>query len=124
MSEKEPKDYWSDCEQVFFTGSKGYGLTENLQNICLGKEEDIKKFLDTGEVSNSFNSMQLEVLNQILIFRQEEGIGQSTTRAADMERAGDDGTSRRKPKATRLLTARKRLPLRPPRTKNKSLSRK
>ena len=99
-------------------------MTDTLQRICLGCETDIKKYLDTGEVSNSFNLKQLEVLNQIQIIRQEEGIGTTATRAADMERAGDNGASRRKPKATRLLTARKRFSLRPPWTKNKSLSRK
>ena len=124
MSEKEPRDYWSDCGQVFFHYGKGYGVTDTLQNICLGNESDIKKLLDTGEASDSFNHKQLEVLKQIIIFRREEGIGTTATRAADMERAGDNGASRRYQKAARLLTARKRLPLRPPRTKNKSLSRK
>ena len=124
MSEKISKLYWSECRQICFVDGKGYGLTDTLQTICLGCETDIKKFLEVGEVSNSLSPKQLEVLRQIQIFRREEGIGTTGTRTADMERAGDNGASRRKPKAARLLTVRKRLPLRPPRSKNTSLSSK
>ena len=124
MSEKETRDYWSVCGQIFFHCGRGYGVTDTLRTICLGCETDIIKYFDTGEVSKSLNPKQLEVLNQIQIFRQEEGIGTTTTRTADMERAGNNGASRSNPKAARLLTARKRLPLRSPRTKNKNLSRK
>ena len=41
MSDKEIKDYWGDCGQVFFCGGKGFGLTDTLQTICLGNEDDI-----------------------------------------------------------------------------------
>ena len=125
MSEtKEKPDYWSECDQIFFHYGKGYGLTPELKTICLGNEEDIKRFFDTGELNNELNPTQRQVLNQIQEYRKEQGIGTTDTRAADMERAGDNGATRRKPKAARLLTARKRLPLRPPRTKNKNLSSK
>ena len=124
MSNKEHKDYWSDCGQIFFCAGKGYGLTDNLQTICLGNEEDIKKFFETGELNNGLQPIQRIVLTQIREHRKEQGIGTTDTRAADMERAGNNGASRHKPKATRLLTPRKRLPLRPPCTKGKSLSRK
>ncbi len=119
MSEK---DYWSDCVLIFFTGGFGWGLTDKLDNICLGKEDDIKKFFKTRELNNKLHPIQREVLNQILDYRKEQGIGTTDTRAAGMERAGNNGTSRRKPKAVRLPTPRKRLPLRPSRTKSKSLS--
>ena len=118
------KDYWSECEQIFFHYGKSYGLTKVLETICLGDENDIKKFFDTGELSNELNPIQRQVLNAILEYRKGQGIGTADTRVADMERAGDYGTSRRKPKATRSLKIRKRLPLRISRTKNKSLSRK
>ena len=121
MSEK---DYWSDCVLIFFTGGFGWGLTDKLDNICLGNEDDIKKFFETGELNNELHPTQRQVLNAILDYRKEQGIGTTDTRAANMERAGNNGASRRKPKATRLLTPRKRLPLRPSRTKGKSLSRK
>ncbi|MBL7125143.1 MAG: hypothetical protein ISS51_03495 [Dehalococcoidales bacterium] len=122
MSDKEARDYWSECGQVYFHYGRGYGLVDNLRTICLGKEGDIKKFFDTGELNNDLNPTQRQVLNGILDYRKEQGIGTTDTRAADMERAGNNGATRRKPKAARLLTARKRLPLRPPRTKGKSLS--
>lgn len=122
MSEKKPGDHWSDCVLVFFCGGKGYGLTDTLQNICLGNENDIKRFFETRELSNELNPIQRQVLNGILDHRKEQGIGTTNTRTAGMERAGNNRTSRRKPKAVRLLTLRKKLPLRPSRTKSKSLS--
>jgi hypothetical protein len=124
MSQKDHKDYWSECGQAFFHYGKGYGLTETLETICLSNEDDIKKFLETGELSNAFNAKQGLVLEAILDYRKEQGIGTADTRAADMERASDYGTSRRKSKAVRQLTIRERLPMRISRTKNKSLSRK
>ena len=122
MSNKEKRDYWSECGQVFFCDGKGYGLTDALQNICLGNEDDIKKFLETGELNNKLNPTQRQILSKIIEYRKEQGIGTTDTRAGDMERTGNNGASRHKPKATRLLASRKRLPLRPSRTKSKSLS--
>ena len=124
MSEKEPKDYWSEDDQIFFHYGKGYGLTENLQSICLGREEDILDMLDTGVLKDNLAPAQRQALVSIIEYRREQGIGTTDTRTADMERAGNNGASRHKPKAARLLTPRKRLPLRPSRTKGKSLSRK
>ena len=121
MSDKEIKDYWSDCGLVFFCGGKGFGLTDTLQTVFLGNEDDIKKFFETGELNNELDPVQRQVLNAILDYRKERGIGATDTSAADMVRTGNNGASRHKPKATRLLTPRKRLPLRPPRTKNKGL---
>lgn len=122
LSEKV-KDYWSECGQVFFCGGKGFGLTDTLQTICLGSEDDIKKFFETGELNHELNPTRRQVLNGILDYRKEQDIG-TNTGTANMERAGNNGASRHKPKAARLLTPRKRLPLRPSRTKGKSLSRK
>ena len=76
------------------------------------------------ELNNELNPTQRMVLTDILDYRREQGIGAADIRTADMERAGDNGASGHKPKAARLPTARKRLPLRPPRTKGKSISRK
>ena len=122
MTDKEPRDYRSECGQIFFHYGKGYGLTDHLRNICLGNGEDIERFLETGELGKEFNKTQVQVLNSILGYRKEQGIG--NTGAKDMERAGNHGASRCKPKATRPFTPGKRLPLRPPRTKGKSLSRR
>jgi len=124
MADKETKDYWSECGQIFFYSGKGYGLTDTPRTICLGSEEDIKKFFETGELNNELNPIQRQVLREIQEYRREQGIGTSDTRATDMVRTGDNGIAGRKPKATRLLAPRKRLPLRPSRTKGKSLSRR
>ena len=120
----ESKTYWSECGQVFFCDGKGCGLTRNLQNICLGNEADIKHFFETGELNDNLTSTQREVLMAIKEYREEQGIDRQDTGTRSMERAGDNGASWRRPKAARLLKARKRAPLRPPRSKNKSLSRR
>ncbi len=122
MGDKETRDYWSDCGQVFFCDGKGYGLAETLETVCLGKEEDILKALETGELPDCLTSKERKALAWVIEYRKEQGIGTTDTRAADMERASNNGVARHKQKAARLLTPRKRLPLRPPRTKGKSLS--
>jgi len=124
VRDKELKDYWSECGQIFFHYGKGYGLTDSLQTVCLGKEEDILKALETEELPDYLTPMERQALIWIIEYRKGEGIGTTDTRTAGMERASTNGASRRKPKAARLLTPRKRLPLRPSRTKAKSLSRK
>jgi hypothetical protein len=68
MSEK---DYWSDCGQIFFTGSFSWGLTDQLSNICLGSEDDIKKFFETGELNNGLYPIRRQILNRILDYRKE-----------------------------------------------------
>ena len=123
MSDKQ-KDYWSECEQVFFLDGWGWGSTEKGQRICLGREEDILRFFKTGELNGDLHPRQKEELKWILEYRKEEGFGESNTRTAGLERKGNNGAIGRKPKATRSLTSRQRIPLRPPRTKNKSLSSK
>jgi len=110
--QKEPKGRWSDCGQIFFEGGEGYGLTATLQTICLGKEDDIKKFFSTGELSNKLAPIQRQVLAGILDYRKEEGYGQSDTGGAGMERAANYGAVRGKQKTTRPLASRKRFPLR------------
>jgi len=52
MSDKKPKDYWSECGQIFFHYGAGDGLTSELKNIPLGSEEDIKKYFETGKLSD------------------------------------------------------------------------
>jgi len=109
---EKTKDYWSECGQVFFTYGRGYGLTEDLRTICLGKEADIKKFFETGEMAKELNPLQRQVLTGIADYRKEEGFGQSDTGGAGMERAANYGAARGKQKTTGLLASRKRLPLR------------
>lgn len=110
--QKGPKGLWSDCGEIFFCDGKGYGLTATLQTIGLGRKEDIEKFFSTGEINKELNSTQIQVLTEIQGYRKEEGYGTAATRAGDMERASNNGTSRHKPKATRSLAFSKRFPLR------------
>ena len=122
MSNK-PSDYWSECGQVYFLDGWGWGLTDEYQRICLGKEGDILKLFETGQLDGDLHPRQKEALNWILEYRKEEGFGEPTS-GASVEREGNNGATRRKSKAARPLTPRERLPLRLSRTKNKSLSRK
>ena len=117
--QKEYRNHWSEDGQVFFCDGKGFGLTNTLKTICLGSEEDIKRYLETGQFSPQFNPLQRQVLRQILDYRKEQGIGTTdSTGTAGVERASYYGASRHKLKATRLPAIRKRLPLRPSRAKN------
>ena len=123
--QKEYRNHRSEDGQIFFCDGKGYGFTERLQNICLGSEEDIERYFQAGQFGDRFNPLQRQVLRQVLDYRKEQGIGTTaSTGTAGMERAGNYGTPRRKPKATRLPKTRERLPLRPPRTKDKGIPRK
>ena len=122
MKDNKPKDYWSECGQVFFHYGVGYGLTKELKRIPLGSEEDIKKYFETGELSNQLHPKQKEVLQEILDYRKEQGIGTTDIGGTGVERGGNHGVTRRKQKATRPITSRKRLPLRPSRKKSESLS--
>ena len=110
--QKEPKGRWSDCGQIFFCDGKGYGLTEGLRTICLGKKDDIEKFFSTGEINKALTPTQIEVLTQIKDYRKEEGYGQPDTGGTGMERAANYGAVRGKQKTTRSLASRKRFPLR------------
>lgn len=123
-SKPDYRDHWSPGGQLFFHYGKGYSVTNTIATICLGGEEDIKTYLNAGDNADKFTSSELEVLEQIRIYREEEGIGESNIGAAGLERAGTYGASRHKQKATRYAKARKRTPLRPPRQKRKVLSRR
>ncbi|MBA7628505.1 hypothetical protein ES703_35993 [subsurface metagenome] len=110
--QQKRKDHWSQDGQVFFCDGKGYGLTNTLDSICLGEEDDIKKFFETGELNNKLAPIQRQVLQGVLGYRKEEGYGQSDTGGAGVERTANYGAVRGKQKTTRLLTPRKRFPLR------------
>ncbi len=83
---KEPKDHWSEDGQLFFCDGKGYGLTDTLHPICLGEEDDIKKFFETREVNNNLKPIQRQVLVEIKEYRKEQGIGESNTRTGSLQR--------------------------------------
>ncbi len=109
MSDKQ-RDYWSDCSQVYFLDGYGWGITEKGGRICLGLEEDILRFFETGELNGKFHQKQEEVLLRITEFRKEEEYGESTIRTANLVRANNNGGAGANKKAVRLPTARKRLP--------------
>ena len=120
MSDNKPKDYWSECGQVFFHYGVGYGLTKELKNIPLGSEEEIDQYFETGEPSDQLRPIQKELLEEILNYRKEQGIG--NIGATGVEREVNHGSARSKTRGTRPLTSRERLSLRPTRAKSKSLS--
>jgi len=120
MKDDKPKDHWSECGQVFFHYGMGYGLSKDLKNLSLGSEEDINYYFETGEFNKQLNARQKTLLEEILIFRKEQGIG--NTRTKGVERGGNRRIFRGNKRATRSLASRKRLPLRSPRAKSKSLS--
>ena len=69
--EKQSRDCWSEDEQIFFVGGYDYGLTEDLRTICLGQEEDINKYFETGEMTKELNPLQKQVLAGIAEYRKE-----------------------------------------------------
>ena len=68
---KEHRDHWSDCGQVFFTGGAGYGLTDQLQSIPLGFESDILEAFRTGNMPDYLKPIQRQALSSILEYRGE-----------------------------------------------------
>ncbi len=56
---------WSKGNQLFFLDGYAYGVTEELVNICLGKEEEVIKALNENKKTNNL------ILNQILKLERE-----------------------------------------------------
>jgi hypothetical protein len=106
---KENRDHWSNCSQVYFTYGKGYGLTNELQTICLGDETEIYRFFETGELSSSLNPIQEEVLLKIFNYREEKGYGKP--RRTSVDGRDVDGYSRGRKEAVRPFAERERAPL-------------
>jgi len=68
---KEHRDHWSDCGQVFFTGDVGYGLTDQLKTIPLGHETDLLEAFRTGKMPDDLKPVQRQVVSSILEYRRE-----------------------------------------------------
>jgi hypothetical protein len=107
----ETRDYWSDCEQVYFLDGYGWGVAATGDRICLGKEEDILNFFETGELNKDLHPKQREVLMQIKEYREENGFGESNIGTKSVVGESAARTSRNRQKNTRLLETRKRLSL-------------
>jgi len=114
--EKDTRTYWSDCEQVFFTCGKGYGLTEQLSTICLGSEDEVKKALDTGGLTGEFTLVQRQVLMGILEYRKELSSEQSGAiiKRPGAVRSRPSGTVKRRKANLRHHQVRKRVALHSP----------
>lgn len=82
-SERQDKSTggWIVGDYVYVTGSKGYGLLENGQTICLGKESDIKESLATKNIPDSIRGLSRVVLEKIIIQNLEEIDGKSAESA-------------------------------------------
>ena len=50
---------WSKCGQVCYIDGKAWGVTEKLQRICLGDEQDIKKQLAEGNTALAIVAQRL-----------------------------------------------------------------
>jgi hypothetical protein len=116
---REGQDYWSDCRQIYFLDGWAWALTEKCQRICLGKEPDIKEFLDTHVIPDDLPAQHRQVLAWIKEYREENGFGEPRTNS--MERTSTLRTARNRTKAVNKTAVRKRTALRKINAKNKSL---
>jgi len=113
MSDREPRDYWSDCGQVFFHYGKGYGLIPELRSICLGEEQDILNALSSGKIKEDLTPLQRQVLVSIMEYRKELNSGKSEAniRRPSSIRSKSARTLKRRAASPRQSAPRKRLPL-------------
>ena len=107
------RDFWTDDEQVFFTGGVGYGLTPRLQIIPLGNESDILGILKAGKVPDYIDPLQHQVLERIIEYRK--GV-LTDARKAEIKKPGtirsrSTGDVKRRTATIRQTKARKRLPI-------------
>ncbi|HEX74865.1 MAG TPA: hypothetical protein G4N93_06980 [Dehalococcoidia bacterium] len=119
---KETKDYWLDYGVVFIHRGVGFGLTERLENISLGKEADILKAFVAGEINENLNPIQRDTLMKLLEYRKQEAILNGDTES-DMVGKGNDGVIGSDQKATRRLAHRQGLAVRSSKQKGKDLFR-
>ena len=112
--EKDTRTYWSECEQVFFTGGKGYGLTEQLSSIYLGSEDAVKTALDTGELTGEFTPVQRQILSGIQEYRKELFSEQPNIKRPGAVRSRPSGAVKRRKANLRHYQVRKRVALHSP----------
>jgi hypothetical protein len=68
---KQDKEYWSDCGMVYFVDDKAWGLDKDGKTWCLGKEPDVIKAMETGEVPHYLTPKERQSLSDILELRKE-----------------------------------------------------
>ena len=76
IGDKETKDHWSDCGQVFFCDGIARAVDADLRTIPLGKEGIINSALKTNTIPEGLMPQQREVLEWIINFRKEKGYGE------------------------------------------------
>ena len=107
--QSETRDYWSECGQVYFLDGWAWGLTEKCQTIPLGREEEVLKFFETGELNGNLHPQQKEVFNWILEYRKEQGFGvQSYDRTEHLDRRRPGQVTRHHKENVRQPKKRKR----------------
>jgi len=104
---------WSEDGQIFFVDGYGYGLTKDLRTICLGQEEDINKYFETGEMAKGLSPFQKQVLADITEYRKELVSGQleANIKRPSAIRSRPAGTIKHRTASIKHSTLRKRIAL-------------
>ena len=69
--EKKARDYWSNCGLINFVDGKGWGVDEQGKTWPLGKEVDVIKAMETGELPDYLNPHERRVLCHVLELRKK-----------------------------------------------------
>ena len=101
---------WDESSSIFFAGENAFGLTPDLQTICLGREDTIKKALENKVLPGGLNSIQRETLSYVLEYRKEKENGENFG-TGNLERRRTMRIARHRQKTIRLFKARKGFPL-------------
>ncbi|MFC1970465.1 hypothetical protein ACFLV0_00785 [Chloroflexota bacterium] len=110
--EKQFMSYWAEPGgQVFFDDGWGWGIDEELRTICLGREEDIKSFFETGELKGETHPKQRQILNEIREYRKEllNGEQRANIKKRITIRSRPAGTVKRRTANRRHLKKRERV---------------
>ena len=68
---EQSKDYWSECELIYFTDSKAWGVDEDGSTWCLGREPDVLRSMETGELPDYLTLKERQTLSSTLQLRKE-----------------------------------------------------
>lgn len=110
-AEGKGRDYWDDTGQIFFTGSKGFGLTSDLATVCLGAESEVLTFLNGGALPREINRAAVEVLEWIKELKIKELLnGQADRTIPATERNYQSGARKVSSKRSRLVLDSRRRP--------------
>ena len=71
QDKRKNTDYWSDCGLINFVDGNSYGLDEIGKTWPLGKETDVLKAIDTGELPDYLTPQERRVLCHVLELRKE-----------------------------------------------------